>query len=338
MLRTVYNFFFLCLVLLVTSCSLNRDPLDSFSDVTEGVDQSGQQVAFKDKAAVQNHLQTIYRQMRDRQEHWYVDLLLIADAHADNAYAGTTGAEVVPFENNTIEGSNSVLLRDWNRYMEDIAKANLLIVNIDSVDDNALTTAERAQMKGEAKIFRALVLFDMVRIWGDIPVITTIAGDITSETIGDVYDDYFPAQNTELEAYLQIEKDCLEAIETAPQSSASDKTLFSKSVAKALLAKVYAEKPLRDYNKVIQYADELAADGFELTTDYNDLFGMNAAITDTKMRNTSESILEAQFFSGNGNWATWMFGRDLTNYDNSFTWAKWITPSRDLIKAFNDQG
>lgn len=338
MLRTVYQFFFLGLVLLLTSCSLNRDPLDSFSDVTEGVDDSGQQVAFKDKAAVQNHLQTIYRQMRDRQEHWFVDLLLIADAHADNAYAGTTGAEVVPFENNTIEGSNSVLLRDWNRYMEDIAKANLLIVNIDSVDDNALTSAERAQMKGEAKIFRALVLFDMVRIWGDIPVITTIAGDITSETIGDVYDDYFPAQSTELEAYQQIEKDCLEAIETAPQSSASDKTLFSKSVAKALLAKVYAEKPLRDYNKVIQYADELAADGFELTADYNDLFGMNAATTDTKMRNTSESILEAQFFSGNGNWATWMFGRDLTNYDNSFTWAKWITPSRDLIKTFTDQG
>ncbi len=338
MLRILYKFFFLSVVILAASCSLNRDPLDSFSDVTEGVDETGKQVAFKDKAAVENHLQTIYRQMRDRQEHWFVDLLLIADSHADNAYAGTTGAEVVPFENNAIEGSNSVLLRDWNRYMEDIARANLLIVNIDSVDDNALTTAQRAQMKGQAKIFRALILFDMVRIWGDIPVITTIAGDITSETIEDVYDDYFPAQNSELEAYQQIEKDCLDAIDSAPQSNASNKTLFTKSVAKALLAKVYAEKPLRDYAKVIQYADELAADGYDLVDNYSDLFGMNEAITDTKMRNTSESILEAQFFSGSGNWATWMFGRDLTNYDNAFTWAKWITPSRDLIKAFADEG
>src|SRR5690606_12471694 len=199
MLRTLYKFLFIPGLLLISSCSLNKDPLDSFSDVTQGVDEKGKEVVFKDKAAVQNHLQTIYRQMRDRQEHWYVDMLLIADAHSDNAYAGTTGAEVVPFENNAIEGSNSVLLRDWNRYMEDIARANVLIVNIDSVQDNALTTAERTQMKAQAKIFRALVLFDMVRIWGDIPVITTIAGDITSETIGEVYDDYFPAQNTEQE-------------------------------------------------------------------------------------------------------------------------------------------
>lgn len=339
MLHIFYKSLFISTVVLLTvSCSLNKDPLDSFSDVTQGVDETGKEVVFKDKAAVQNHLQTIYRQMRDRQEHWYVDMLLIADAHSDNAYAGTTGAEVVPFENNAIEGSNSVLLRDWNRYMEDIARANVLIVNIDSVQDNALTTAERTQMKAQAKIFRALVLFDMVRIWGDIPVITTIAGDITSETIGEVYDDYFPAQNTEQEAYQQIEKDCLDAISTAPDTDPSDKTLFTKSVAKALLAKVYAEKPLRDYNKVIQYADELAAEGYALTDNYNDLFGMNQAQTDIKMRNTKESILEAQFFSGSGNWATWMFGRDLTNYDNSFTWAKWITPSRDLIKTFEQEG
>lgn len=35
---------------------------------------------------------------------------------------------------------------------------------------------------------------------------------------------------------------------------------------------------------------------------------MNAAGTDAKMRNTKESILEAQFTSGAGNWCTWMFG------------------------------
>ena len=29
-----------------------------------------------------------------------------------------------------------------------------------------------------------------------------------------------------------------------------------------------------------------------------------------------------------------MFGRPLEDWNNSFTWAKWITPSRDLIRAF----
>lgn len=329
-----------CLGLFLTlnSCSLTYEPVDTYSDITEGVNEENDEVAFKDKAAVQSHLTTIYNQMRDRQEHWYLDLLLIAEAHADNAYAGTTGAEVVPFENNAIEGSNSVVDRDWNRYMEDIARANKLIVNIDSVEDASLTTQERARYKAEAKIFRAMVYFDMVRLWGDIPIIITEAGDITSETIEDVYDDYFPEQSPEIEVYKQIEKDLLEALADAPENDPTDKTRFSKSVARTLLAKIYAEKPLRDYAKVIQYCNEVAADGFGLVEDFNDLFGMNETGTDTKARNTKEAILEAHFYPGSGNWATWMFGRDLINWDSNFTWAKWVTPSRDLIRAFESEG
>lgn len=33
-----------------------------------------------------------------------------------------------------------------------------------------------------------------------------------------------------------------------------------------------------------------------------------------------------------------MFGRNLSNWDESFTWAKWITPSRDLIRLYEEQG
>lgn len=322
----------------LNSCSLDYNPVDTYSDVTEGVSEQGDDVVFKDKAAVESHLQTLYDQMRDRQEHWYVDLLLIAESHSDNAYAGTTGAETVPFENNSIDGSNSVLERDWNRYMEDIARANKLICNIDYVDDGSLTSDDRASYKAQAEIFRAMVMFDMVRIWGDIPVITTVADDITSENIDEVYSQYFPSQNTELEVYQQIEKDLLDAVLYAPDNVPGNKTLFTKSVARTLLAKIYAEKPLRDYGKVIQYCDEVKADGFELVKDFSDLFGMNEAVTDAKMRNTSESILEAQFTPGAGNWCSWMFGRDLVNWDTNFTWAKWVTPSRDLINVFKQEG
>ena len=332
------NYIYQLLVLLtltVSSCSLDKDPLDAYSDVTEGVNEEGEKVVFKDRAAVESHLRTIYNQMRDRQEHWYLDQLLIAESHSDNAYAGTTGAEVVPFETNGIEGSNSVVERDWNRFLEDVARANLLIVNVDSVQDNSLTSALRAQYKAEAKIFRAMIMFDMVRLWGDIPIVTTVAGDITAESIEDVYDDYFPDQKPEKEVYQQIEKDLLEAIPAAPSNDSQNKTKFTKSVAKALLAKVYAEKPLRDYAKVVQYVDDLTADGFALEADFTNLFGVVEGSADAKVRNSKESILEAQFFAGNGNWVTWMFGRDLSNYNSNFTWAKWITPSRDLISAFN---
>ena len=122
------------------------------------------------------------------------------------------------------------------------------------------------------------------------------------------------------------------------RTTLSNKTLFTKSVARTLLAKIYAEKPLRDYTKVIQYCDEVKADGFDLVEDFSDLFGMNDANTDAKVRNTKEAILEAQFTPGAGNWCSWMFGRDLVNWNTNFTWAKWVTPSRDLINAFKKEG
>ena len=128
----------------------------------------------------------------------------------------------------------------------------------------------------------------------------------------------------------------------------ADKTQLSKSVARAMLAKIYAEKPLRDYDKVIRYADELEKDGFALIDNFSDLFEVvltnpalppsqtNKAI-DAKARNTSETIFEAQFFPGNANWVSWMFGRPLDDWTFYFTWIKWITPSRDLIRAFNSE-
>ncbi len=324
--------------LVLQACSLDYNPVDAYSDVTEGIDEEGKEVVFKDKQAVVNHVQSFYKRLRDNQEHAYLDLMLIAESHSDNAYAGAPNAEVLPFENNSIEGSNSVIDRDWSRYLADVAAANKLICNIDAVTDQALTSDERAQFTAEAKIYRAMVYFDMVRLWGRVPVITTVAGDITSETIEEVYPQYFPYQNSEEEVYQQIEQDLLDAIKDAPGFKAGDKTILSKTVAKALLAKVYAEKPLRDYAKVIQYADQVAADGCGLVEDYSDLFGMNETNTDVKMRNTKESILEIQYFPGNGNWVTWMFGRDLINWNANFSWTKWVTPSRDLIAQFTNEG
>jgi hypothetical protein len=340
----------LCSLCYTFSCSLDYDPVDTYSDVTEGVSADSANVVFKDKAAVENQRQVIHNRLREGQEHWYLDMLLLAESHADNAYAGSPNAETTPFEVNSIEGSNTNLYRDWNGHMGNIAAANLLICYIDSVNDPALTAPEKRQIKAEAKIFRAMVYFDMVRIWGNVPLVTTVAGDISAETIEDVYAAYFPPQTEEKTVYEQIEKDLLEALTDAPDNNPADKTLLTKSVARALLAKVYAEKPLRNYDNVIKYCDELAAEGFDLVADFGDLFGVvledpslppgqdNRAVN-AKARNTQETVLEAQFSSGSANWVTWMFGRPLEDWTFYFEWAKWITPSRDLTKAFlSEQG
>lgn len=333
---------------LLAACSLDYDPIDTYSDVTEGVSEDSIQLIFKDKAAVLSHRETLLDCYKNGQEHWYLDMLLLGESHSDNAYAGSPSAETTPFEVNSIEGSNINLKRDWNGHMANVAQANRMIVGLDNVGDGSLTESEILRYKAEAKILRAMIYFDMVRIWGNVPLVTTIAGDITAETIEEVYPAYFPPQTDALTIYQQIEADLLDGLANAPDNDPSDKTQLSKSVARALLAKVYAEKPLRNYDKVIQYADELTADGFALVDDFSDLFGVvltdptqapsqtNKAI-EAKARNTKESIYEAQFFPGNTNWVTWMYGRPLNDWTFYFTWVKWITPSRDLIKAFNSE-
>lgn len=202
---------------MMAACSLQYDPKDTYSDVTEGVTPDDEEIVFKDRASVESYMQRMYKLITDRQEHWYLDLLLIADSHSDNAYAGTTGAEVVPYEDNSIEGSNSVLARDWDRYLADVAVANKLICNIDKVADNSLRPEEINTYRAQAEIFRAMIWFDMVRLWGDIPVIKTVAGNITADNIEEVYPAYFPEQSTELEAYQAIEEDLLDAVQYAPE-------------------------------------------------------------------------------------------------------------------------
>ena len=137
-------------------------------------------------------------------------------------------------------------------------------------------------------------------------------------------------------AYYQVIKDLEEAIPYAPEINAGDKTRLCKTVAYALLAKVYAE--LGEWTKVLDYCNKVSGDGIRLEKNFADLWGYDEDKKDAVLRNSVESILEMQYYTGSGSWVTWMFGRDLSDPEANFTWAKWITPSRDLINAFDKEG
>ena len=130
----------------LVSCDLNMEPISDQSELNLGTSTSDTtRIKFKDRAAMMAVYENLYNIMRDRQEHWYLDYLLFGEARTDNAYAGTTGAEVVPVETNALDASNPDIARDWDRYLEDIAQANVIISNIDLVPDPTFTQAEREQ-------------------------------------------------------------------------------------------------------------------------------------------------------------------------------------------------
>lgn len=324
------------LLVLLSACNLDIQPVSDQSELNLSTkDTTDQRIKYKDRAAMEAVYKNLYQLMRDRQEHWYLDYLLFCETRSDNAYAGSNGNEILPVENNSLDASNPDIARDWDRYLEDIAAANVVITNIDAVPDNAFSKAEREQWKAEAKIFRSMMIFDMARWWGNIPLNLSEAPDITADNVTEVYPLYFPMPSTQEQAYSQVINDLTEAIPYAPALNPGDKTLLSKTVAYATLARVYAE--LGDWQQVVDYCNKIQADGIRLEPDFRTLWKFNKETKDVT-RNSCEVILEMQYNSGSGNWVSWMFGRDYNDPEYSFTWAKWITPSRDIMAAFDAVG
>ncbi|MFA6702653.1 MAG: RagB/SusD family nutrient uptake outer membrane protein [Dysgonamonadaceae bacterium] len=319
------------------SCDLQKDPIANFSDITNPQDTTGGEGEITTKEQIVALRNGLYSTIRDSQENWYLDLLVLAETHADNAYRGTSGNELSSLEAQSQDGINKNIARDWNSFLNYIVTANRIILNIDNVPDPTLTTIERKQWKAEALIFRAWIWFDMVRLWGGIPLVTQKTPDVTADNIEEVYPQLFPARNTVEEVYAKIIEDLEKAATDAPNVDTQNKFFLSKAVANALLAKVYAEQPIRDYAKVITYCEKVEADGFTLVENYGDLFLYDKNTKDVKLRNSSESIFEITYPAGSTSWVWMMFGLNEADENSTYDWAKWITPSRDLISTFQEE-
>jgi hypothetical protein len=329
------------IAIVFAACDLTRNPVSDFSSITVGgTDSAGSTIKFKTRDEMKTQYDNMYNQLTQNPgvEGWMLDMLIYSDTHADNSYRGATDVELTQLEQQKQDGINKNINRDWDYYYTIISGANSVICNIDSVPDPTLTQAERKQWKSEALILRSMMYFDLVRLWGAVPLVITEPPAITAANIAKVYPLYYPPRDSVQKVYAQIIKDLNFALEpgNAPAIDNTNKFKFSRTVANALLAKIYAEKPVRDYDKVIQYGKEVEKD-VTLVPNYGDLFDMNAAKTDVKNRNTSESIFEVNF-SGGGLWLTWMCGIDQSDPNSKYEWAKWFTPSRDLIAAFDNAG
>lgn len=321
------------------SCDLDKDPISDFSEVTMG-DGNTASTSYQTRDEIKTAYNNIYTFIKGSgQEFWMLDFAANTEVRSDNAYAGTTDLPVVSVEKNTQDASNSNITRDWRNYLVGVARANILLANIDNITDTALTETERKQWKAEAQILRAWMYYDMVRFWGEVPLIPAVnIPSITSDNIDEVYPLLYPEKRHSVaEVYADIIANLEAAVQNAPAPQSGNKFLLSRAVANALLAKVYAEKPVRDYAKTIQYCDAVIADGFTLVADYADLFQLNSTNTDAKLRNSSESIFEITY-EGGGCWVGGIFGKNYTNPNSTISWRRWVCPSRDLIAAFDAEG
>lgn len=254
-------------------------------------------------------------------EYFIWDNILLGDVRSDNCYAGPpSDVDIFAYEALTIEESNARIFMNWKDLYKGIANVNLILLKIEDI--TGFKENRKEQIIGEAKFLRALYYFELVKLYGGVPLMKA-TGSVDPE-------DLQIPRNSEEEVYSFIFEDLEYAASVLPIAFDNDKGRATQGAANALLAKVWAQSPSRDYNKVIQYCDLVIDGGYRLMPLYKLLF-------DGNNYNNSESIFEIQYLGSTtqGNWGSQLFLPPSISGDN---WRKYATPSVDLIDAYRAEG
>ncbi|MEI6060350.1 MAG: RagB/SusD family nutrient uptake outer membrane protein [Bacteroidota bacterium] len=282
--------------------------------------------AYNSAQDLQNAVNGAYRAFYYEYYQW-VNVLL-GDMRADNSYIGGSGdPPLAEIDNVDIAVANAPNYNNWSQLYIGIGRCNVILDKVNSVNDPALDVNKlREQIIGQASFLRAFHYFQLVKLWGGVPIeLNSNSADPSKTNL---------PRSSEKEVYDQIVKDLEVAVADLPDSYGSDETVnkvkATKGSANALLAKVWAQRSDRDYTKVLHYCNEVITSpaGYALMANYADLF-------DGSHYSNSESILEIAFVGGNwdvSNWGVELF----LGLDDG--WQKYCVPSKDLVAAYNNAG
>ena len=227
----------------------------------------------------------VYNMLRSWEVHVfsYIGLTDIASDDADKGSFPADAFFLQELDDFTHTPSNLAPQTVWGGYYTGIYRANLALDNIPDIEMDANL---KTRLMGECKFLRAYFYFNLVRWFGDIPLITRTLGA----------DEFLQERRPVAEVYAQIEQDLLDAIAGLPAKYASaDLGRATKGAAQALLAKVYLTE--KDYVNTEKYALDVINSGlYALYPDYGKLFQPIG-------ENSSESIFEVQaaaFEAGGG--------------------------------------
>lgn len=206
---------------------------------------------------------------------WTLDIM------AGNSIVGAGGAgdglETQQLANFATTTANVGVADIWSTHYQGLLAINTVLDRVPAISMDA---GRRDIILGQAKFLRAVCYFNLVRLFGKVPLILVPqkAGDnlnVTRSSVADVY--------------AQIEKDLTEAEAVLPNSysSASDKGRATKGAAKGLLAKVYLTE--NKYAQAATKAQEVIALGIY---SLNPNFGANF---DYAQENGPESLFEVQY-------------------------------------------
>jgi len=181
----------------------------------------------------------------------------VTEMRSDNTETKSSEGEAAQFEDFAIEATNGIVDDYYRSFYNIIFRANVILENLGNASD-----AKRGQFEGEAKFVRAYAYFNLVRLFGNIPLVDRVISPEDKEI-------QF-TQKPQSEVYALIESDLQFAINSLTNDS---QYRASKAAAQALLAKVYMTTENKRYLQAQQLCEDIInSSQFSLETNFKDIF------------------------------------------------------------------
>ncbi len=182
---------------------------------------------------------------------------MLSEMRSDNTRTKTLEGSKADFHRYIVD-PNNIQSEDFYESMYDIIfRANNTLNFIEVAD-----AGNQAKYTAEAKFLRAFAYFKLVRLYGDVPMVTS--------TVGPSENDLLFTRVPVAQIYEQIAADLQEAVNNLDNSS---KSRASKAAAQALLAKVYMTQPTPNYAGAEQLCQAIISSGeFSLQDNFRDVF------------------------------------------------------------------
>ncbi len=252
----------------VTSCSLD----------TESMTQQNDETAYRNLEAAELALVGCYDGWQRTISSEDVGIFMLAEFASDQAHGGLGLSDaknnnaIDQFDLSVAPSYNNLFNADWTNYYNAIFRCNKIIANEDVTDWG--TEADKGRVAGQARALRAILYFDLARMFGDVPLLTgpskeNIARTPAAEVYKVIFNDLkYAAANIPADAFPLSARE-------------SNDGHITKYAAEALLARAYLyytgyygteneactkQEAIDALNDVIQNG------GYELEPDYADLF------------------------------------------------------------------
>ncbi|MEO8821446.1 MAG: RagB/SusD family nutrient uptake outer membrane protein [Ginsengibacter sp.] len=308
------------MILLISGCSklLDRQPVTQIVTNTT----SGATISASDAEGLLQGEYTSEIGYANGLEFNVLDRITNGDVWADNCYAGGDNAANITIDLFTANSLNANIQRDWSDAYAIIGNINIAIPQIEASTDPTLSATRKAQILGESRFMRAFTYFDMVRLFGRLPIILQPADLTNSESL--IRSTFVPQSSVD-SVYDAILQDLWYAKDNVQDDNLpANKMIVTKGAVNSILAKVYASMPTPNWDSVAYYCDKVIPD-YSLVPNFNFLW-------DNAHKNNSEAIWEFNYvgYSKIGNWIPSQF--------IGSGWKKFSTPTNDLVNAFMSEG